>query len=360
MLRLLKPPAVPKRAQAAVSPTGLALSAGAVTLATLVVASVALASTPGATPAHHHHVAQRVAAFPPDYTLPVTSLDLGKPTLSGDHGTVGVPKGTAPVPAVPNTKQVPAQSAAIAAYQGGSGSLTPAGIATLALRAGCSATNAVTATAISMAESGGSPSAQGDIALMDSTWDWSAGLWQIRGLRAQRGTGQLRDSIANQKAATNAAGMYVISSGCTSWGAWTTYTRGLYRSYLTVAAQAVNYNVRYFNAHGHHYPFVAAPDPNAPIPTGSGSGGGGGAHAAAKSSAAKPSTHSSAKAAPSAARGTTSAAKPSARRSTTSAKKTSAGPTPRKSTSAPTPKITLPTLPTLPPLIPLLPPVSVP
>ena len=67
----------------------------------------------------------------------------------------------------------------------------------LALYVGCSPAEAPIAAAIAAAESGGNPGAQGDIALMDGTWDWSQGLWQIRGLRSERGTGGLRDSLAN-------------------------------------------------------------------------------------------------------------------------------------------------------------------
>ena len=298
LARAFRLPALPKRAGSSAAHRRLVVAAGVVTLSTAVAASVALASTP-TTPKHHTTAAQRSADFPPSYTLPVGTLiadgKLGKPSLSGDTGAAGVPAGTAQ-PTVPNTQQVPAQSAAIATYQGGSGTLTPAGIATLALEAGCSSANAVTATAISMAESGGSPGAQGDIALMDGTWDWSAGLWQIRGLRSERNTGQLRDAVANQNAAKNAAAMYVISSHCTSWGPWSTFNNGAYERFLSIATQAVNYVVRYFDAHGHHYPTVAPPDPNAPVPSG-GSGGGGQAQAAAPAGSARSSTHANAKAA---------------------------------------------------------------
>jgi hypothetical protein len=117
-----------------------------------------------------------------------------------------------------------------------------------------------------MAESGGSPSAQGDIGLMTDVWDWSAGLWQIRGLRAERGTGGLRDSVANQDAGTNAAAMYAISRGCTDWTPWSTYNSGAYQQFLPLAEQAVRYVMAYYAAHGRHYPPVGAPDPTASIP----------------------------------------------------------------------------------------------
>jgi hypothetical protein len=143
--------------------------------------------------------------------------------------------------------------------------MTPAGIATLALQQGCQPESAIIATAVAMAESGGSPSAQGDIALMDNVWDWSAGLWQIRGLKSQRNTGQLRDSIANQQAAKNAVAMYAISSGCSSWGPWSTYNNGAYQRFLSLAQQAVGYVTGYYSTHG-SYPPVAAPDPSYSVP----------------------------------------------------------------------------------------------
>ncbi|WP_375490355.1 hypothetical protein [uncultured Jatrophihabitans sp.] len=314
-MRWLHPAALPKRADAHEHHRTIIAWGGVVALTTVVFASVALATTP--TAAHKHQTAaQRDTKIPPSYTLPVGTLlatgKLGKPSLSGDTGKAGVPVSAKPPTA--NTRQVPVQSAAIATYQGGSGTLTPAGIATLALQHGCSSANAVTATAISMAESGGSPAAQGDIALMNSTWDWSAGLWQIRGLRSERGTGALRDSVANQDAAKNAAAMYVISSGCTSWGPWSTYNNGAYERFLMIATQAVNYVVRYFDAHGHHYPTVAPPDPNAPIPSGSDGSNGSGAQAAGPAPAsakAKPS-HSTAAAAKPAAHSSTAAQQPAA------------------------------------------------
>jgi Lysozyme like domain len=220
----------------------------------------------------------------PNYLLPMGALlrdgSFPAPALSGDRGKTGVPAGT-PAPPTAADPVSAEQVAAIAPYRGSDGTLTPAGIATLALQSGCSPAAAVTATAIAMAESGGSPSAQGDVGLMTSVWDWSAGLWQIRGLRAERNTGQLRDSIANQAVEHNAAAMQTISNGCSDWTPWSTFTNGAYQRFTTLAQQAVRYVVAYYNAHGHHYPAVPAPDPNATIPSAGGPGGGGGAAAQA-------------------------------------------------------------------------------
>jgi lysozyme-like protein len=281
-------------------------TAGAITLTTAVVAVAALASTD---PPAAKEAARTTAARPPSYLQPVGSLvaqgKLAAPTLSGDTGTKGVPAGTAPVPTVPDTTNLGSRSSTISVYQGSAGTLTPAGIATLALQHGCSAAAAPVATAVAMAESGGSPSAQGDVSLMTPVWDWSAGLWQIRGLRASRGTGALRDSVANQDAAKNASAMYVISSGCTDWGPWSTYNNGAYQQFLGIATQAVRYVLAYSKAHGGQFPTVAPPDPTAVIPS-AGSGG-----AAAPAAAGSTAANSAAAGGHKSAAPSTSAARPS-------------------------------------------------
>jgi hypothetical protein len=220
--------------------------------------------------------ARSTARQRPDYLQPVGTLVhhgyLPFPALLGDSGHAGVPSGTKPTPSRPNPAVVARQAPAITQFQGATGTLTPADIATLALEHGCDESTAPTATAIAMAESGGSPGAQGDIGLMTDVWDWSAGLWQIRGLRDERGTGGLRDSIANQNAETNASAMYVISSGCTDWTPWSTYNSGVYEQFLAIATQAVRYVQAYYAAHGRQFPPVTAPDPTATVPV-QGSGG---------------------------------------------------------------------------------------
>jgi hypothetical protein len=227
----------------------------------------------------------------PHYLVPIGALVrqgwLPAPTLTGDEGSVGVPPGTPKPPATPDPTRAAQQAPAIAPYRGPDGTITPAGIATLALEHGCAPDAAVIATAIAMAESGGSPSAQGDVGLMTPVWDWSAGLWQIRGLRAERNTGGLRDSVANQGIEKNAAAMHTISQGCTDWTPWSTYNTGAYQRFLSLARQAVSYVVRWFDAHGSHYPPVSGPDPTATIPAG-GSGAAPAAPARAGSSAGRP------------------------------------------------------------------------
>ena len=248
-----------------------------VSAATIALLTLAAVSALGASAAAPSNTAAQSAPRPrPNYLQPVGTLVrhgyLPFPALLGDVGTAGVPNGTRPAPTQPDPAVAAHQAPAIAQFQGADGTLTAAGIATLALEHGCAASTAATGTAIAMAESGGSPSAQGDIGLMTDVWDWSAGLWQIRGLRAERGTGGLRDAIANQDADTNAASMYVVSSGCTDWTPWSTYNSGAYEVFLPLAEQAVRYVITYYTAHGHHYPPVGAPDPTSAIPV-QGSGG---------------------------------------------------------------------------------------
>ncbi|MDP9094358.1 MAG: hypothetical protein M3N95_15845, partial [Actinomycetota bacterium] len=203
----------------------------------------------------------------PAYLQPIGSLVrahvVPPPALSGDTGHIGIPANLKPG----QRSGIPSASG-IVAYQGAPGTLTAAALATLALEQGCSSGAAATAAAIAMAESGGSPSAQGDIALMDSVWDWSAGLWQIRGLRSERGSGALRDSIANQGIAKNAAAMYVISGACSDWTPWSTYNTGAYLQFMQLANQAVAFVIAYYQSHDRQYPPVPAPDPTAAIPGG--------------------------------------------------------------------------------------------
>jgi len=289
-------------------PAGLLALIGAVAVSGLV------AAADGTPPAR---AAAKTSHPRPNYLLPVGTLVqrqyLPGPVLTGDDGTVGVPAGTPRPPAKPDPQQAAAQQPVIATYRGADGTLTPAGIATLALTAGCDPGAAVIATAVAMAESGGSPSAQGDVGLMDATWDWSAGLWQIRGLRAERNTGALRDSVANQAVDKNAAAMHDISSGCRNWTPWSTYNTGAYLHFMAVARDAVTYVVRWFNAHGHHYPPVPAPDPNAPVPSGGAAGSGPGAAAvgaAADHSSSRPRPATGHSSGPPARHGSSSAAAP--------------------------------------------------
>ena len=162
----------------------------------------------------------------------IKSGKLPRPSYAGDTGRVGVPKSAT----LPNQ---PAGSKAVYVPGSVNGDFNLLQLSALALYVGCSPAEAPIAAAIAAAESGGNPGAQGDIALMDGTWDWSQGLWQIRGLRSERGTGGLRDSLANANPEKNGRAMYTISSGCTDWTPWSTYTSGAYLSYLGMSKTAV-------------------------------------------------------------------------------------------------------------------------
>lgn len=98
---------------------------------------------------------------------------------------------------------------------------------------------AVTLTAIAGAESGYDTTALGDQGLQDNTWGPSFGLFQVRTVKADTGTGGDRDiaALASGDAAQIQAA-YDISHGGTDFSPWTTYTRGTYQQYLPAAQAA--------------------------------------------------------------------------------------------------------------------------
>jgi hypothetical protein len=107
------------------------------------------------------------------------------------------------------------------------------------LAAGFAPPAALTGTEIALAESGGNPAAQGDVALQDGTWGPSYGLWQIRTLKRETGTGSTRDITALASGITaQARAEYVISGGGSNWSPWTTYRTGRYRQFESTAAAA--------------------------------------------------------------------------------------------------------------------------
>lgn len=74
--------------------------------------------------------------------------------------------------------------------------------------------------------------AVGDKDLANDTWGYSYGGFQIRSLRADTGTGKIRDAEkldANPRFNTKAARAIRLDSG---WRAWSTYTNGAYKAYL--------------------------------------------------------------------------------------------------------------------------------
>lgn len=104
--------------------------------------------------------------------------------------------------------------------------LSPAQINVYAMKTGLNVTQANIATAIALAESGGQTDAinPGTAAIKE----YSVGLWQINILaHPQYNATLLRDPVQNANA------MFAISNGGTSWTAWSTYTNGKYRQYLS-------------------------------------------------------------------------------------------------------------------------------
>jgi hypothetical protein len=96
----------------------------------------------------------------------------------------------------------------------------------------------IVAVAVALAESGGRTDARGDEDITTGKWGPSIGLWQIRSLNADKGTGKTRDEVANLDPTTNAAHAFAIWQD-ENWSPWTTYTWGKYLVYWPRAAKAV-------------------------------------------------------------------------------------------------------------------------
>lgn len=97
----------------------------------------------------------------------------------------------------------------------------------------------VTAVAIAKGESGWRADAEGDVGLANDKWGPSIGLWQIRSLRADTGTGRDRDAAALRDPTFNARAAWSISSGGSNWRPWTVYTSGAYRAHIGAARAAI-------------------------------------------------------------------------------------------------------------------------
>ncbi len=117
--------------------------------------------------------------------------------------------------------------------------MEPDAVHRLALGAGLPHEASVIAVAIAWPESGLDPDAVGDEDLQDDVWGPSCGLWQIRSLRADRGTGRARDIDRLLDPAFNAGAMVAISKGGTDWSPWTMWKNGGYRQYLAGVRAAV-------------------------------------------------------------------------------------------------------------------------
>lgn len=109
--------------------------------------------------------------------------------------------------------------------------LDPAQIRDLAYRAGWRGKDVNIAVAIAMAESSGKTCAVGDTALQTKVWGPSIGLFQIRSLKQQHGTGKVRDQQVNDHPATNTRHAYAIWQEH-GWRPWSTWLHGTYKQHL--------------------------------------------------------------------------------------------------------------------------------
>lgn len=116
--------------------------------------------------------------------------------------------------------------------------LTIAQTYALARGAGLDPASAAVAVAIAIGESGLRTDAVGDTSLANDTWGPSVGLWQIRSLRADTGTGRARDANRLTDPAFNARAMAQISGAGTLWTPWTVYRNGSWRKNLAKVTQA--------------------------------------------------------------------------------------------------------------------------
>lgn len=108
-------------------------------------------------------------------------------------------------------------------------------IYTAAVAAGFSAAQAINITAIALAESGGDDTARGDTGLQTSYWGPSFGVFQIRTVKSDTGTGSDRDiSHLSSSLLAQAQAAYAISKQGTNFSPWTVYTTGKYQQFLNV------------------------------------------------------------------------------------------------------------------------------
>ena len=105
--------------------------------------------------------------------------------------------------------------------------------------AGFSSDQATIMTAIAGAESGYDDQVLGDEGLQTNTWGPSFGLFQIRTLKADTGSGSNRDitRLASSDA-EQARAAYAISGGGRDFTPWSVFTSGAYQQYLPTARQA--------------------------------------------------------------------------------------------------------------------------
>jgi len=116
---------------------------------------------------------------------------------------------------------------------------TPAEVYGDLVGAGFSPAQATTMTAIAGAESGYDDTSLGDVNLETNTWGPSYGLFQVRTVKQQTGSGSDRDirALAASDAA-QARAAYDISHAGTDFTPWSVYTSGKYQAFVPAAAAA--------------------------------------------------------------------------------------------------------------------------
>jgi hypothetical protein len=117
--------------------------------------------------------------------------------------------------------------------------MTPAAVHALAVTHGLTVDQAVIATAIAWAESGLNPEAVGDVNLEDDKWGPSVGLYQIRSLRVDTGTGKERDVERLGDPSFNTRSMVAVSAGGTNWTPWSVFKNGRYQEHIDAVRASV-------------------------------------------------------------------------------------------------------------------------
>ncbi len=104
------------------------------------------------------------------------------------------------------------------------------------IAAGFDPQSATIMVAIAGAESGYDDQAQGDLGLQDANWGPSFGLFQVRTLKGETGTGSNRDITRLAASdAEQAKAAYAISGGGRDFTPWSTFTSGAYQGFLGTA-----------------------------------------------------------------------------------------------------------------------------
>lgn len=118
---------------------------------------------------------------------------------------------------------------------------TPEEIYAALITAGFPRASATTMTAVALGESGGDDAARGDLGLQTSTWGPSYGLFQIRTIKSETGTGSDRDiSHLAGDIDAQAEAAYRISHKGTDFSPWTVFTTGKFQSYMSAAKGAAD------------------------------------------------------------------------------------------------------------------------